>query len=277
MASEAAAVIFDLEDSVLAKDKAGAREELAEFLRANAPLPKPVWVRVNNERGDGNDTLADLAALDLTTIDGLVLPKIELDVLKIVTAQVTTLAERPIPIIGLLETARGILEAVDIARHPGVLTLGIGRADLFAELRLNLAAPLESVFEQLALHLVLACAAAGIAAPIAPVELDLTIENSGASRRYFDLGFRSQTALHPAQCAGINETFIPSEEEYERARALLQVFADSNGIWVSEDGRFIDRAVARQSEEICQRYVASRGVDSSSVSIDSISAERKTS
>ncbi len=73
MASGADAVIFDLEDSVLADRKAEARVAVAEQLAQTRPVP--CYVRINPL--GGADIAADIAVTRAARPDGIMLPKAE--------------------------------------------------------------------------------------------------------------------------------------------------------------------------------------------------------
>lgn len=254
MASEATALIIDLEDSVSPADKNTARDNLRSFLDAH-PIPsKPVWVRINAL----SDSSQNIAALDVQAvldsgISEIVVPKTEVASLRSLAQLAPELA-----VIGMVETARGYLQLAEIAAEPQVAGLALGRADLLSELRID--PRLESAFEQLALPLTVACAALGLPAPIAPAHLSLVkgdaaeAEARAVSERFFDLGFRSQTSLHPRRCSTINSVFTPSEADYLKATALMTKFNTSNGSFVADDGQFVDEAVIRRSREIMRRY-----------------------
>lgn len=256
LASQASALILDLEDSVPHAEKAKAREGLREFLRTVRPQPKQIWVRINPPSDSPDVGQQDLEMLTTVDVSGVVVPKVDVTSVRSVAAY-----SRDLPVIGLIETARGLLGVSDIAMEPSLAGFGVGRADLLSELRI--APDAVSAFEQLALSIVVASAACGLAAPVAPAHLQLAGGEAAdaaardASQRFHDLGFRSQTAIHPRLCAMINSVFAPDEAEYERAKSLLAEFDRSNGTFVTADGQFVDEAVARRYRDIVRRYEGS--------------------
>lgn len=98
-------------------------------------------------------------------------------------------------------------------------------------------------FRSILFALVIASSAAGIMPPLAPTSTDyrdleaLRVSTENIIR----LGFRSRTAVHPAQRAVINEVFTPAPEEVQRAIRLVAAFEDAehsdSGDVVGEDGR----------------------------------------
>jgi len=253
LASQASALILDLEDSVPPTEKEEAREEVREFLRTTPPQPKQIWVRINPPSDAHDLCQRELEMLATAGAAGVVLPKAELATVRSVAAHSPNM-----PVIGLIETARGFLQISDIAEERSLVGFGVGRADLLSELRV--APTAVSAFEQLALTIVVASAACELAAPIAPAHLQLArgaeadAAARDASQRFYDLGFRSQTSIHPRLCGVINSVFGSDHVEYDRAKTLLEDFDKSDGTLVTTDGQFVDEAVARRYREIVRRY-----------------------
>ncbi|MFY3951774.1 HpcH/HpaI aldolase/citrate lyase family protein, partial [Achromobacter xylosoxidans] len=120
LASGADAVIVDLEDAVEHLAKASAREALCDFL-GTQPQAR-VWVRINDASTSWHDD--DLKACrGKPTVAGILLPKAES------LAQVRHVAQTGLPVIPILETARGILNAAEVAGTPGVARLAFGSLD----------------------------------------------------------------------------------------------------------------------------------------------------
>ncbi len=249
------ALIIDLEDSVAVASKAAARAATAQWLSRPVDHGCQVWVRVNA------DSLAvDLRAVVGPQVDGIVVPKAEPELLRDADHLLGELEhERGITstvgVIGLVETARGLLRAAELAAAPRVLRLGIGEADLLAELRIR---PSDGRREltSLRLQVVVASAAAGIAAPVAPTSTDF--RDLGAfretTRELMGLGFRARTAVHPAQVTTINEVFTPDPDEVARARRIVAAYEAAaqrgSGVCVDDEGRMVDGAVIRSAREV---------------------------
>nr|WP_191909892.1 aldolase/citrate lyase family protein [Microbispora cellulosiformans] len=223
-----------------------------------------LWVRVNADRLD-----EDVPAVTLPSCAGVWVPKADPESLARVDALLTA-AERAaglpagvMRVVPVIETARGLLAVAEIARAPRVLRLGIGEADLAAELGIR---PGRDRAE-LAPHraaLVVASAAAGLAAPIAPVETDLSATGAdlaATTRALLCEGFRARTAIHPRQVPVINEVFTPSPAEIAAARDVVTRLGAANqsgtGVAVDARGRMIDEAVARSAREVLGRAPAS--------------------
>ena len=262
------AVIADLEDSVHARQKDVARRTVAGWL---AERPRgadgesaddetgETWVRVNPD-----SLAADLKAVVGPGLRGIVLPKAEpglvarLDDLLTRREHELDLPPGRLVVQAVIETARGLLAAAELASAPRVARLGVGEADLAAELGADLQADPE-VLGPLRLQLVVASAAAGIAAPVGPASIDFHDLRAlrTSTERLLRLGFRGRTAIHPAQLACINEVFTPSAEQVARARALISAFDAAAGagigVLTGPDGKMADAAVLRSAREVMAR------------------------
>ena len=64
-------------------------------------------------------------------------------------------------------------------------------------------------------------------------------------------GFTGRIAIHPAQVAGINASFMPSADEVAHARRVLEAFADNPGAGtVGLDGKMIDIPHQKQAMRV---------------------------
>lgn len=251
------ALIADLEDAVAPARKRQAREQVRAWLDADpadGPGAGPQrWVRIN-----ANSLEADLGAVVTAALTGVVVPKSEPDQLAAVDAMLRDLeAERglaagSVAVLPLLESAVGLERVAEVAATPRVLRLGLGEADLAADLGLVLDEE-RTVLTPLRLGIVVASAAAGVSRPVGPTstafrDLDAFRRSGKALRK---LGFRGRTAIHPGQIDVIHEVFTPSADEVAAARDMLARFeaADGGGS-VDAEGRFIDLALVRNAREV---------------------------
>lgn len=247
LSSGADAVIFDLEDGVTANAKSLARQQVAAELDAVAGSEQVQrWVRVN----PGDMLTSDLTALEgARGMTGIILPKATLDSLRF------TLATGVCTVAALVETAAGVRELEEIATLPGVSHLAFGESDLASDLGMD-PSPDGHELDPLRLRLVVASAAAGIAAPTAPVDTNFRdLEDLAAStERFRRLGYGSRSCIHPDQIAVVHAQLSPSVEAVERAQALVASFdANGGGIALDEQGRMVDEAVIRAARNIVDR------------------------
>ena len=245
LASAADIVILDLEDAVSPAAKWTARASVAEAATSTERL---VQVRVN---AAGSPWAADDLAMvrGLPTAVGVRLPKCaDAD---LVAADAERAGERPVHL--LIESALGLEAAYDLARcHPRVASVGLGEADL----RADLGATSDGGLLWARSRLINAAAAAGLAPPSMSVfpdirDLDGLARSSGHGR---SLGFVGRAAIHPAQLPVIRDAFLPSKDEVDRARQVVEAAeageASGYGAVALPDGRFVDEAVVRQARRV---------------------------
>lgn len=260
-AGSADALILDLEDAVPLARKDEARAHLRDWLGTRGPgrtsAEPELWVRA-----DPDALEADLdAAVSLAT-SGIVLAKCVASTLDATDAHLATLerergiAPGSIPVIGLVESGRGLLDLPRMTSVERLLTFGLGEADLLGDLRMVRSERSAAALDALRVQVVVHCAAAGKQAPVAPTSTAFRdLEAFAESTRHLrDLGFRSRTAIHPGQVPVIHEVFAPAEAEVAAARDLLERFeAAGGGVTTAADGRLIDAAVVRAARELLDR------------------------
>lgn len=240
VARGADAIIADLEDAVPPDRKQLARESVIEFLRSAERRRAAVWVRINDEE--------DAHAIAPLRPDGISVPKVTC------VADIERV-DVDLPVIALIETANGVLDAREIARHPAVVRLALGEADLGAELGID-PSPDHHEWHAVRTMIVLASAAAGIDEPVAPITTDFTdlaaLHASTAALKR--MGFGARAAIHPAQVPVINEVFTPTDEQIASARRLLERFDTAGGgVTTDENGRMIDEAIVRSARRVVAR------------------------
>jgi len=213
LASPADLVVVDLEDAVAAAGKAVARD-----VAVSVAADPRVVVRVNAAGTPWHDT--DLRAL-ARVAHTLMLPKAE-DAAAVVALGRSTGAA----VVALVETARGVLHAAEIAAADPVVRLAFGSMDLAAQLGVD---PRDDV--ALAPHratLVLASAAEGLPPPVDGVFADLSDEEglraeTEAGRR---LGYRAKLCVHPRQLDVVRRALAPTPDEVAWAREVVAVATD---------------------------------------------------
>ena len=242
LASEADAVVLDLEDAVAPNRKEEARETVAGFLRSGDE--KPIFVRVNVP----GSALAeeDIEAVAEPNLAGLRLPKTEsAEAVRRVAKRLEDLrCEAGIQC--LIESALGLELVFEIARaHERVVGMSLGEADLAADL---------GVRDDVGLlyarsRLVVATRAAGLPGPVQSVYTNVRDEEGlrRSTEEGKNQGFVGRSAIHPNQLSTINEVFTPTEREVAEAKDLLARLEESagtgTGAFALEDGRFVDEAV----------------------------------
>lgn len=238
-ASGADAVIIDLEDAVAPAAKSAALDHALAWIEAG----HEAVVRVNSV---GTPWHADeIAALAATTA-GVMVPKS--DSAEQLAGVHAVVGSR---IIALVETARGIRDADDVAGAPGVMRLALGNVDLSVELGIDPASHAALAYARG--RLVVASAAAGLSAPIDGVTTTLhtgeTLAVDVAVTR--ELGFGGKLCIHPNQVAPVNCALSPTSEELSWAHRVLES-ASGDGVGVVE-GAMIDPPVLARAAQLVAR------------------------
>jgi citrate lyase subunit beta / citryl-CoA lyase len=251
--SEADAIIFDLEDSVVPAQKAAARDIL-RGLSARSGGPQ-WWVRINPLRSD--DHRHDLELMGIADVHGIVLPKAEGG------WDVVELAHRTgnIPIHAIVtETAASLFGMLSYrAPNSPLAAMSWGAEDLSAALgassKLEASGDLAFTYK-MARSLCLAGAAAAGVQPVDGVFTDfrdesgLVSEAEAAARE----GFTGKLAIHPAQVAIINAAFTPSTTDIAHAEAVVAAFeAQPDAGVLSVGGKMVDRPHLTQARKILSR------------------------
>ncbi len=246
LASGADAVVLDLEDAVAAGAKDAARAAVALALAADASR---LVVRINDASTPWH--AADLAMLAATRAPAVMLPKSErTSEIAHVRAACPTIA-----VLALVESARGVLEAVALASAPGVQRLVFGTIDFALDLDLSgdLAASLG--LDHAASQLALASRAAGIAPPVAGVtsSIDdeaLLLADLARARAH---GFTAKLCIHPKQIAPLHAALAPTTAELAWAERVLAAAQAAGGAAVQLDGRMVDKPVIERARRLVAR------------------------
>ncbi|WP_353952557.1 CoA ester lyase [Knoellia sp. S7-12] len=265
-ARSADGIVVDLEDAVHPSSRPRARAALGPTFGADSGFPAgllktlPIVVRVN--RVDSPDFAADLAAvgplLRAGTVHGIRLPKVE-SAAEVDAAFAQTRRFRDAPhLVPLIESARGLSKAQEIADAFGVHSITLGESDLRADLSLPRGASDTGLLLS-RLTIVQAARAAGLPSPVGSVHPSVT--DLDGLRRSCDvlreLGFYGRSVIHPRQVPVVREAFAPSTDEVTWATDVLDKAAamDAAGSAAATlaDGSFVDPAILRLAEHIRKR------------------------
>jgi len=250
--SNADALIIDLEDSVASSERTGARKIASSFVSNHRD--RNVWVRINPL--DTEDALADLRELMPAGPAGIVLPKpqsakdaIQLAKLLDVFEQESELPQGQTQIMPIATEQPAALFHLHeyINATPRLAGITWGAEDLSAALGAsdnrdadgNWLPPYE-----LARTLCLVAASAAGVVAIDTVftdykDVDGLARYASNARRD---GFSGMLAIHPDQVDPINDAFVPSSKEIDRAKRIVELFAESPEAGVlAMDGEMIDK------------------------------------
>ena len=240
VATGADQVCIDLEDAVAPADKETARAAVLAFL-ADAPAGhSEIGLRVNPVSTDLGR--ADLSALATSAARPafVMLPKVE-SAAELAAAD-ALLAGLDVQFIVQIETPKGLLDAREIvAASPRVQALMFGGFDYIVALRGR--AGWESFFHP-RVQLATVAAEANVGCMDVPF-LDIKDEAGlvEETERVMALGFTAKAAIHPAQVGPIQNAYLPTEAEYERARKVVDALAASGGEAIALDGKLVDRPI----------------------------------
>lgn len=249
IASGADQVAIDLEDAVGPADKDTARAAVLGFLDG--------WTRGRSEGECGlrinppatAEGARDLQALAEISLDPafVMIPKVEsaADV-QIVDAALRGRSARIVP---LIESPRALLAAEAIAAaSPRISALMFGGFDYAVALR---GRPGWDAFFAPRARLAIVAAAAGVGFIDVPfLAVDDAAALAAETDRVIALGATAKAAIHPAQVATIQERFLPSPEELEWARRVVDALEARAGEAATVDGKLVDRPIelaARQA------------------------------
>jgi citrate lyase subunit beta/citryl-CoA lyase len=264
------ALILDLEDSVAPARKALARDMVATALQ-NKGGPQ-AWVRINPLDEGG---ITDLAGIVRPGLAGIMIPKIGgiadvirlghyLDVME-ARENLPAGAVRILPVA--TETPRapfGLSEIAD-ARLPRLLGLTWGAEDLSTALGASTNQDETGAFAFTYRMVRSMCLMAAKAAGVEPIETlyadfrdtDGLLASCAAAARE---GFTGRIAIHPAQVAGINQAFSPSEADVAHARRVIEAFAAQPDVGtVGLDGKMLDIPHLKQAKQVLARHEAWAG------------------
>ncbi|WP_324809049.1 CoA ester lyase [Sphingomonas sp. LY29] len=253
IASEADAIIFDLEDSV-AIDRKPAARAILKALSAREGGPR-WWVRINPLRTDHHKK--DLEVFASADFEGVVLPKAESG------ADVAELAHRTghLPVHAIVtETAASLFGLFSYRDCKAPLAaMSWGAEDLSAALGASAKTDADgglSFTYRMARSLCLAGAVAAGVQPIDGVFADFRDEEGllAEARAAAREGFTGKLAIHPAQVGPINAAFTPTDEELAHAMAIIDAFsAQPDAGVLSVGGKMVDRPHLVQAERVIAR------------------------
>ena len=220
--SAADVVVVDLEDGVAPDRKGEARRALvaavAALAEAGSPAVGRLWVRIADAASD--EWRADVALLrgrDL--VAGVVLAKVESP--EHVRRTLDALGGS-VPLVALVESARGIEAALEIASAPGVTRLAFGSGDF----RRDTGAaddPLALLYARS--RLVSTSRAAGLPGPVdGPTVARDADALAAASRHAASVGLTGRLCLREEQVAAVHDAMSPSGADVAWALGVLETF-----------------------------------------------------
>jgi citrate lyase subunit beta/citryl-CoA lyase len=254
--------LLDLEDGVPPASKDEARRLVADVLGRSQRGVGPLrYVRIRRALSD--DGAADLEAIVLPGLDGIMAPKVaRADEVQWLSGELDArerdgkIAPGRIRIIPSIESAAALIEAPRIAKAADrVIGLAFGSEDFALDLGLPTKREAEAadLLYARSATVVAAVAAGKIAFDGIWPDIEDVAGFRADSQRARRLGFSGKTLIHPGQIAVVNEIFSPTAEEVEEAgrvvRAFDEALARGHGA-VALDGRMLDAPVVDRARRV---------------------------
>jgi citrate lyase subunit beta/citryl-CoA lyase len=257
------AIVLDLEDSVPPREKAAARELVAEAIGLAGRGDGDVLVRINKPF---ELAVADLDAAIWPGLTGIVFPKVESPVeVQIIDRLI---AEREmarglpvgrIEVSVLVETALGVQHMADIAcASPRIVALSLGAEDFTRDIGVSPSPEGEEQAYGKGMVIVAARLAGiqpqGLSSTLADYA-DLEGLARSASRAY-SLGFKGASCIHPTQVPVLNRAYSPDPAAVEYARRVIEVYEATEAAGrasVSLDGKMIDIPIVDRARTLVAR------------------------
>ena len=234
-------VFLDLEDAVAPKEKEASRAKIATAIRTQDWGDKVMCVRVNDwsTKWTAFDIIEVVAGAG-ERLDEIMLPKVETAAQIVATdlllRQVEIANGLPIGHIGIeaqIETARGLINVEKIcAASSRIETIIFGPADFAASMEMPVLTGGVQIAEYPGDHfhyvfskILMAGRANGLQVIDGPY---LYIRDSDGFKNYCQrtrtLGYDGKWALHPDQVSILNEVFSPTQEQFDKAWAILDAY-----------------------------------------------------
>jgi len=266
-------VFLDLEDSVAPLAKDDARGNVIQALKEGDWTGKTVVVRINgvDTRWCHRDVI-EVVENAGRYLDCLMIPKCQYgsDVSFVSTLldqlEETTGLDRRIGLEVQIETATGITNIDGIATASDrAETLIFGPADMSASLGLPTVTAGLSMpgypgdhWHYILMRILVAARTAGLQPIDGPYLLIKDLEGfREMARRARALGYDGKWALHPGQIDILNEVFTPTQDEFDKAEAIMEAYRHATEIEqtgaVMFGSEMIDEASRKMAEQLSTR------------------------
>ncbi len=245
-------VVIDCEDATPPGAKAEGRDNARRLAPEIASRGPAVFVRVNAVASPWfEEDLRDGLCPELA---GIVVPKLDrLDQLDTVERRLAEVGAADLPVLAGLETALGVADARALLAHPRVTAAYFGAEDFVADV-----GGVRTPGNQEVLYARSRVALAGRLAGVPVLDQVVTdFRNDEAFEREVRearaLGYQGKLCIHPRQVALANAGFVPSAEEVEHARRLLEAYrraSDAGLAAIEFEGQMVDEPLASRARQV---------------------------
>lgn len=240
------AIILDLEDAVPPGQKDAARSALAKAVPEVAQSGARAFVRLNAT----DRIIADAQAAMAAGADGVMVPKVEC------AADLDILPEGCETVIAIIETARGLMAASEIAAHPRVIALCLGGEDFATDTG---AQPDADTLRHPKLMVHYAAKSQGrlsLGLLRSVAQFDDADGLRAAAQEAARFGFDGASCIHPKVVGVLNAAFSPAEAEVVQARRIIAAAADAEAAGQGAfmlDGVFVDAPILTRARKTVER------------------------
>ena len=264
---------LDLEDSVAPLEKVAARAKVAEAIRTLDWGDRVLCVRVN--AWDTEWTYGDVIEVVSnagTRLDEIMLPKVQnaaqVVALDLLLTQIEKNVGLPIGHVGIeaqIETTTGLIYVEEIcAASPRLETIIFGPADFAASMEMPVLTGGVAIDEYPGDHfnyvfskILMAGRANGLQVIDGPF---LKVRDQDALREFAQrtrvLGYDGKWALTPDQAAVLNEVYSPTQEQFDRAWAILDAYQQATEGELKGAVMFGDEMIDEASRKMAIKFVA---------------------
>ena len=266
-------IFMDLEDSVAPLAKEEARGNVIDALKNNDWGDKTVVVRINSiDTQWAADDLKTVVEAAGAYLDCIMIPKVqhahEVQFVDHMLRMIETTVglDKRIGLEVQIETATGLKNIYEIAHASDRMeTLIFGPADMSASLGLptvTAGLPMPGYpgdhFHWVLETILVAARDAGLQAIDGPYLLIKDLDGfREMAMRARALGYDGKWALHPGQIDVLNEVFTPTQEEYDKAEALLEAYKHATEVErtgaVMFGNEMIDEASRKMAIQFAER------------------------
>jgi len=257
------AIILDLEDAVPLPDKETARVMSRDTIKVLKSTGAYVFVRINALTT--GLVAEDVKYVAVDGLDGIVLPKaeatsdvVELDGMLAEIEKNSGLELGNFKIIPLVETAKGVINAYEIASaSKRIVAVGFGAGDYYRDLGRSVSSlsPEQTELLYARSQTVIASRAVGVQA-LDTVFFGLLTDVDSFMKEAIlalKLGFKGKFLIHPTQIEVVNKIFSPSPEEVTYASRVVAAFeeAQAKGLGATSfEGKMIDYMTYQQAKDL---------------------------
>lgn len=245
-------VVIDCEDAT----PAGAKEQARANVRSVGPeivgRGSQVFVRINAVASAWFE--ADVAEGLVKGLAGVVVPKLEsLAQVERVEEALRRAGHRSLGVLAGIETALGVADARPLLAHPRIGAAYFGAEDFVADMGGVRTRDSQEVLYGRS-QVALAARLAGVPVldqVVTDFKDDALFRSECADARA--LGYRGKLCIHPQQVALANAAFVPSPEEIDHARRLLEAYeaASASGVAAIDfEGQMVDEPLASRARQV---------------------------